>query len=182
MKATKLLLVGVLVILAASTIGYAKDKKKRGDRGMLENMQAVPCGAKERGITGLGSVFASVGVTKVSSDEKLCPQYLLRSDQMEYHIRPVDTKHGVLLPVGQEAVFKVKKNILYLKVPDGEKEYRKTRKFHVVAMSPMNPGSTTEHTGYRSPSSFSDPPPSQAGRVANTDVGGKPPEKVPPPD
>jgi hypothetical protein len=30
---------------------------------MLEKMEAVPCGAKERGLSGLGSIFASAGVT-----------------------------------------------------------------------------------------------------------------------
>ena len=45
----------------------AADKKKHGaERGMLEKMEAVPCGAKERGLTGLGSIFASAGVTAVN--------------------------------------------------------------------------------------------------------------------
>src|ERR1700688_1148982 len=76
--------------------------KKPANRAMIEKMEAVPCGAKERGITGLGSVFASVGATRVDSDEKLCPVYLLRTDDMEYEIRPVDHKHPVVLPVGKE--------------------------------------------------------------------------------
>jgi hypothetical protein len=54
--------------------------KKHRERAMIEKMEAVPCGAKERGLTGLGSVFASIGATAVNSTEKLCPQYMLRSD------------------------------------------------------------------------------------------------------
>ena len=76
---------------------------------MIEKMEAVPCGAKERGLTGLGSVFASVGATRVDSDEKLCPQYMLRTDDMEYHVRPLDHKHPVILPVGKEGEFKISK-------------------------------------------------------------------------
>jgi hypothetical protein len=89
---------------------------------MLESMQSVPCGSKERGVTGLGSVFASVGVAHVNSHEQLCPQYLLRSDEMDYHIRPVDAKHAGVLPVGQEAEFRIKNNRLFLKVPGDDKK------------------------------------------------------------
>src|SRR6266852_6569680 len=98
-------LITALALMLAVT-AFAGDKKKHNDRAMIEKMEAVPCGAKERGITGLGSVFASAGITHVNSDEKLCPQYLLRTDEMEYEIRPTDGKHPTVLPVGHEAEFK----------------------------------------------------------------------------
>ena len=98
-------------------------------------MEAVPCGAKERGLTGLGSVFGSVGVQHVNSDEKMCPQYLFRTDEMEYQIRPLDHKHPVVLPVGHEAEFKIKNDRMSLKVPDGD---RKRREYEVVAAKPVN--------------------------------------------
>jgi hypothetical protein len=110
-------------------------KKKQPARGMLEKMEAVPCGAKERGLTGLGSVFGSVGVQHVNSDEKLCPQYLFRTDEMEYEIRPMDHKHPVVLPVGHEAEYTIKDDHMSLKVPDGD---RKKREYQVVAAKPMN--------------------------------------------
>jgi hypothetical protein len=112
-----------------------KHKKDPPARGMLEKMEAVPCGAKQRGITGLGSVFATAGVEHVNSNEKLCPQYLLRTDEMEYHIRPTDGKHPVVLPVGHEGVFKIKNDRMFLKVPDGD---GKMRTYEVVAMQPTN--------------------------------------------
>ena len=105
---TALILALVLVVSIPLSAGD-KHKKKPPDRGMLEKMEAVPCGAKERGLTGLGSVFGSVGVQHVNSEEKLCPQYLFRTDEMEYEIRPLDHKHPVVLPVGHEAEYKVKK-------------------------------------------------------------------------
>ena len=67
--------------LTLSLPAFAGDKK-HSDRAMIEKMEAVPCGAKEHGMTGLGSVWASIGVTSVNSDEKLCPQYVLRTDDM----------------------------------------------------------------------------------------------------
>jgi hypothetical protein len=131
----------VSLILAFSSFAECKDKKKHADRGMLESMQSVPCGAKERGLTGLGSVFGSVGVQHVNSHEQLCPQYLLRSDEMDYHIRPIDMKHATVLPVGEEAEFKIKNDRLFLKVPHGDK---KSRAYQVVSMQPVD-SAESEH-------------------------------------
>jgi hypothetical protein len=132
----KTALLSALVLIVAIPLGAAdQHKKKQPDRGMLEKMEAVPCGAKERGLTGLGSIFGSVGVQHVNSDEKLCPQYLFRTDEMEYEIRPLDHKHPVVLPVGHEAEFKIKNDRMSLKVPDGD---RKKREYEVVAAKPTN--------------------------------------------
>jgi hypothetical protein len=65
---------------------------------------------------------------------------------MEYHIRPLDMKHAVLLPVGQEGEFKLKKNKLVLKMTDGDK---KAREYQVVAMQPANSESKAESSAYR---------------------------------
>ena len=142
----------ILLALALPGPAAAKNKKKHAERGMLEKMEAVPCGARERGITGLGSVFASAGIEHVNSDEKLCPQYLLRTDEMEYHIRPMDGKHPVVLPVGQEGEFKIKKDRMYLKVPEGD---HKTRAYQVVAMKPVSTGENSGEEAAR-PSSKAD--------------------------
>ena len=142
----------ILLALALPGSAATKNKKKHAERGMLEKMEAVPCGARERGITGLGSVFASAGIEHVNSDEKLCPQYLLRTDEMEYHIRPMDGKHPVVLPVGQEGEFKIKKDRMYLKVPEGD---HKTRAYQVVAMKPVSTGENSGEEAAR-PSSKAD--------------------------
>jgi hypothetical protein len=124
----------LLLVLTAAMPASADKKKKQPDRAMLEKMEAVPCGAKQKGITSLGSIWASAGITHVNSDEKMCPQYLLRTDDMDYEIRPKDLKHPVVLPVGQEVVFKIKKDEMYVKCPEGDK---KTRAYQVVAMKPV---------------------------------------------
>ena len=73
------------------------------------------------------------GVTHINSDEKLCPQYLLRTDDTDYRIRPRDLKHPVVLPVGQEVVFKIKKDRMYVSVAESDK---KMRPYEVVAQEP----------------------------------------------
>ena len=133
------LLITMLALLLAVPALARDNKKKHADRAMIEKMEAVPCGAKERGLTGLGSVFGSVGVTHVNSDEKLCPQYLLRTDDMEYHVRPLDHKHPILLPVGQEGEYKLKQDKLDMRIPDGD---RKMRHYQVVAMKPLDHSDT----------------------------------------
>ena len=143
MKTRALLIAALALIMVAPPIAAAKNKKKQSHRGLLESMQSMPCGMKEHGVTGFGALWGSIGVQHVQSDEKLCPQYLFRTDEMDYHIRPVDLKHAKLLPVGEEGEYKIKKNFLYLKIGD-----KKARPYHVVSMEPNKSQSTAESTSY----------------------------------
>jgi hypothetical protein len=138
MKTPTLLVTTFALILSVPAFGR---DKKHSDRVMIEKMEAVPCGAKERGLTGVGSIFGSIGATHVDSDEKLCPQYLLRTDEMEYHIRPFDHKHPVILPVGKEGEFKISKDVMWMRIPDGD---HKKRRYQVVAMKPLDHSESAE--------------------------------------
>lgn len=131
----------VMVVLVAP--GAEGKKKSEPDRGMLEKMDAVPCGAKQKGLSGLGSFWASVGITDVHSTEKLCPQYLVKTDNMDYRIRPMDMKHPLILPVGHEIVMKMKKDRMLVRVPDGDK---KMREYEVVGMEPAAPAGENAST------------------------------------
>ncbi|HYU45199.1 MAG TPA: hypothetical protein VEK84_03355 [Terriglobales bacterium] len=174
MYGKKVLVAAVLLVLALPSVVEGKHKKKQVPRGMLESMQSVPCGVKERGLTGLGSIFGSVGVQHVNSNEKLCPQYLLRTDELDYHIRPLDMKHAVLLPIGHEGEFKIKKDRMFLKVPDEDK---KARAYQVVSVEPVKSQAGAESTAYR----FQDKPTGSrptdrtADRVANQKTNPLPP-------
>jgi hypothetical protein len=129
-----------LVVLSAVPANAGGDKNK-GERAMVEKMESVPCGAKEKGLSGLGTPWGSAGITHVNSDEKLCPQYMVITDQMEYHIRPTDTKHPAVLPIGHEVVFKIKKDHMILKAADGD---NKQMTYLVVAMKPNSEVSASE--------------------------------------
>jgi hypothetical protein len=122
-----------LVVVAVFPLIADGKKKSQPERAMLEKMEAVPCGAKQKGLSGLGSFWASVGITDVHSNEKRCPEYLLRTDGMDYKIRPIDLKHPVVLPIGHEVVFKIQKDRMMLRDPEGDK---KVRSYEVVAMEP----------------------------------------------
>ncbi len=141
----------VLLLLLISAIPLSADGKKKGlQRGMLEKMEAVPCGAKQKGLSGLGSLWASAGITHMSSDEKLCPQYLLRTDEMDYQIRPTDLKHATILPVGQEGEFKIKKDHMFLAIPEGGGDH-KMRSYQVVGIIPSNPDAEREKSSSLNP-------------------------------
>ena len=103
-------------------------------------MEAVPCGAKQTGLAGLGALWGSVGITHINSKEQMCPQYLLRTDDMDYEIRPIDLKHATILPIGQEGEFKIKKNEMILTMTQGPNH--KARSYEVVSMNPANPESS----------------------------------------
>jgi hypothetical protein len=165
------LIAAFALVLAVPSVAVAKDKKN-GQRGMLESMQSVPCGAKERGLTGLGSMVAAVGVEHVNSHEQLCPQYLLRTDEMDYHIRPLDTKHAAVLPVGHEAEFRIKKDRLFMKMVDGKE---KPLQYQVVAMQPKNTAEgKLENTADRPMEKPAEAaPPVTPGREAGSGVSGQ---------
>jgi hypothetical protein len=146
MKAKVLSILALVAVSATPALAGGHDKKPLA-RATLQSMEAVPCGAKEKGITGLGTLWASAGITHVNSDEKMCPQYTVLSDQMEYDIRPADMKHAVILPVGKEIEFKIKKDRMYLKVPD---THDKMRTYEVVSMKPANSDATTKDASNKS--------------------------------
>ncbi len=176
MNGQTLLVALCTLTLAIPAIGR---DKKHSDRAMIEKMEAVPCGAKERGLTGLGSVFASIGATAVDSDEKLCPQYMLRTDDMEYHVRPLDHKHPVILPVGKESEFRISKDVMEMRVPDGD---HKKRRYQVIAMKPIDhsaAGDEQTNTKYESHKGYVDKPPDAPSNAQKTGV--KAAEPVSPP-
>jgi hypothetical protein len=95
---------------------------------------SVPCGYDENsGKSVLGEVIGTDNAHK-KTREMLCQEYVLRSDRVIYRIRPRDEKHPVLLPVGEDAEFRLQKDKLYLKVKEVDE---KEREYSVVSMTPV---------------------------------------------
>jgi tetratricopeptide (TPR) repeat protein len=122
------------VVVMAPSVCCAGKKEHFTETGKVVEMQDVPCGSRQKGLGGVGSIFASVGVTDVNAKEKLCQEYVLRTADTEYRIRPLDDKHPGLLPVGAESDFRIKKDRVLLSVPEGD---GKVREYKVVAMKPL---------------------------------------------
>jgi len=67
--------------------------------------------------------------------ELLCQEYVLQSDRVIYRIRPKDEKHPVLLPVGEQAQFRMDKDKMILRVEDLDD---KDRQYSVTSMKPRD--------------------------------------------
>jgi hypothetical protein len=74
----------------------------------------------------------------------LCQEYILESTHVIYHIRPKDDKHPVLLPVGEQAQFRLEKDKMILRVEDLDD---KDREYIVVSMTPRHEQESSEESG-----------------------------------
>jgi hypothetical protein len=125
------------VVLLAS-VAYAKEPKPH-QGGKLLQMESVPCGVDENSGKSLaGELIGTDGAHK-KTHELLCQEYILQSDKVIYRIRPRDEKHPVLLPVGEQAQFRMEKDKMVLRVEDLD---NKDREYVVVSMTPREDSSS----------------------------------------
>ncbi|MFZ0291733.1 MAG: hypothetical protein WBW98_09925 [Candidatus Sulfotelmatobacter sp.] len=110
----------MLASLLLAATAYAKEPKAYQD-GKLLQMDSVQCGMDQK------------DAKKGKTHDLLCQEYVVQTDQVVYRIRPRDDKHPVLLPVGQNAQFRLEKNKMLLRVEglDG-----KEREYVVVSIKP----------------------------------------------
>lgn len=121
----------VVVLLFAANV-QAKDKPVY-EKGVLLQMESTSCGYAEKDNKTLtGELLGTDGQHK-KAQEVLCQEYILKSDRLIYRIRPKDDKHPVLLPVGEAAEFRISKDKMLLRVPEGD---GKEREYIVVSMTP----------------------------------------------
>jgi hypothetical protein len=111
MRYKSLVMASILLTVAA----YAKEPKAY-QSGALVQMYAVSCGAG-------------------NTEELLCQEYVLQAEKVIYRVRPMDSKHPVLLPVGEQAQFRFEKDKMIVRV-----EYidTKEREYVVVSMTPRS--------------------------------------------
>jgi len=118
-----------MILMFGSLAFAAKNEPVFHQTGTISAMDAVECGVDENsGKSFAGEVLGTGGAHK-KTREMLCQEYVLKTDHVMYRIRPRDEKHPVLLPVGERAEFRIKKDRLLLSVAelDGkEREYSVT--------------------------------------------------------
>ena len=120
------------ILLAASA--YAKEPKAY-QSGKLLQMDSVQCGVDEKDAKSLGGEIIGTDSGHKKTQELLCQEYLLQAEKVIYRIRPKDTKHPVLLPVGDRAQFRLEKDKMLLRVEDLDS---KEREYLVVSMTPRS--------------------------------------------
>lgn len=128
------------VVLAIATVASAKEPKQF-QRGKLLQMDSVPCGMAEKDAKSFAGEMLGTDSGSKKTQEVLCQEYVLEAEHVIYHIRPRDEKHPVLLPVGDEAQFRLEKDKMLLRVEDLD---QKEREYIVVSMTPRSDGSTAD--------------------------------------
>jgi hypothetical protein len=122
----------VLASILLATTAYAKEPKAY-QSGKLLQMDSVKCGVDEKDAKSFAGEMIGTDSGHKKTQELLCQEYVLQTEKMVYRIRPRDEKHPVLLPVGEQAQFRLNKDKLLLRVEglDG-----KEREYIVVSMTP----------------------------------------------
>lgn len=125
---TGIAIAGLLLTFAPAM--FAKDAPNY-DKGTLLSMDSSACGTAEKSGKTLAGEIIGTDSSHKATEEVLCQEYILQGDRITYHIRPMDAKHPVLLPVGEMVEFRIRKDKLYLFDPEGDK---KERAYSVVSM------------------------------------------------
>jgi hypothetical protein len=128
------------VLLLVASMAYAKEPKAF-QTGKLLQMDSVACGVSEKDGKSLAGEMLGTDSGSKKTHELLCQEYLLQSEHVIYRIRPRDEKHPVLLPVGEQAQFRIQKDKMLLRVEDLDS---KEREYIVVSMTPRSDSSTAD--------------------------------------
>jgi len=118
--------------------------------GVLKEMTSVECGFEQKSAKGLVGELVGTDDSHSKTRKTFCQEYVLQTDRVIYHIRPREEKHPALLPVGEKALFRMKKDFMVLKAPEGD---NKEREYDVVSMTPVqgNDASATSRTPLKTP-------------------------------
>jgi hypothetical protein len=133
------------VVLGLASAAYAKDPKAY-QTGKLLQMDSVQCGMAEKEAKSFAGEMLGTDSGSKKTHELLCQEYVVQSERVIYRIRPRDEKHPVLLPVGEQAQFRLQKDKMLLRVEDLDS---KEREYIVVSMTPRSDSSTADATPSR---------------------------------
>ncbi|MBV9669608.1 MAG: hypothetical protein JOZ43_01515 [Acidobacteriales bacterium] len=95
-------------------------------------MTSAECGFSEKGAKSITGELLGTDDQHKQTKQLLCQEYTLKSREVLYRIRPRDDKHPVLLPIGETAQFRMKKDKMILRVPEGDGH---EREYTVVSMT-----------------------------------------------
>jgi hypothetical protein len=122
----------MLASILLVTTAYAKEPKAY-QSGKLLQMDSIKCGVDEKDAKSFTGEMIGTDSGHKKTEELLCQEYVLQTDRVVYRIRPKDAKHPALLPVGEEAQFRIEKDRMLVRVEDLDS---KEREYIVVSMTP----------------------------------------------
>jgi len=121
----------LLVALLLAGVAYGQ-RDHNYDHGRILEMKAVDCGYDQKSGSSLTGQLLGTDSQHVKTRDMLCPEYTIKAARVTYRIRPREEKHPALLPVGETANFRLKKEIMVLRVPEGDD---KEREYMVVGIT-----------------------------------------------
>lgn len=119
-------------LLLLTSLTFAKEPK-HFQTGKLLQMDSVECGIDENSGKSFAGEMLGTDSAHKKTHELLCQEYILQTDNVTYRIRPKSDKKPVLLPVGEQAQFRIEKDKMILRVEDLDD---KDRDYTVVSMTP----------------------------------------------
>jgi hypothetical protein len=133
------------VMLVLASAAYAREPKLY-QTGKILQMDSVQCGMAEKDAKSFAGEMLGTDSGSKKTHELLCQEYVVQGQKVIYRIRPRDEKHPVLLPVGEQAQFRLQKDKMLLRVEDLDS---KEREYIVVSMTPRSDSSTADATPAR---------------------------------
>lgn len=134
-----------VAVAALALVSFAQAKEhKQYQTGKLLQMDSVECGVDEKDGKSFAGEMLGTDSGHKKTHELLCQEYILETPNVIYHIRPKDDKHPVLLPVGEQAQFRLEKDKMILRVEDLD---NKDRQYTVVSMTPRHDRESSEESG-----------------------------------
>lgn len=123
-----------LIFVSMLLLGsYAVAGDKIYQSGSLKEMTSVECGVDQKSGTSFVGDLLGTDNAHSKARKTFCPEYVLETASTIYRIRPREQKNPALLAVGQTAQFRMKKDRMVLRVPEGD---NKEREYDVVSMAP----------------------------------------------
>ncbi len=135
----------IVAALGLASVAFAKEPKVY-QTGKLLQMDSVQCGMAEKDAKSFAGEMLGTDSGSKKTKEVLCQEYVLQADRVIYRIRPRDEKHPVLLPVGEQAQFRLQKDRMLLRVEDLD---GREREYSVVSITPRSDGSSADATPVR---------------------------------
>ncbi|HEX6804931.1 MAG TPA: hypothetical protein VF133_14725 [Terriglobales bacterium] len=124
----------VLAAVLLASVAQAREPRHY-QSGKLVKMDSVKCGTDAKDGKSFAGELIGTDSSHMKTRELLCQEYTLQTDSVLYHIRPKDEKHPALLPIGNQAQFRLDKDKMILRVEDYDD---KERDYEVVSMSPVD--------------------------------------------
>jgi len=108
----------VLAVSLLSVMAQAQEPKKYHS-GQLLQMESLQC-----------TVYENASPDPHATDAVTCQEYVLRGEDVLFHLRAKDLKHPILLPIGKEVTYRTEEDRFFVKLNGDRREHE----YQVVSM------------------------------------------------